>query len=78
MKKKIFWCKNCLSMSTRPRITFDKRGFCSACLWSEEKKKLNWKKRQDNLKKILNQNKINSTALQLLVGVKMVHMFLTI
>ena len=38
MKKKIFWCKNCLSMSTRPRITFDKRGFCSACLWSEEKK----------------------------------------
>ena len=37
--KDIFWCKNCVTMSTRPRITFDERGFCSACQWSEEKKK---------------------------------------
>ena len=34
----IFWCKNCLNMSTRPRITFDKRGWCNACQWMEEKK----------------------------------------
>jgi len=40
--KKVFWCKNCVAMSTRPRITFDKRGFCSACQWSERKKKLDW------------------------------------
>ena len=57
MKKKIFWCKNCLSMSTRPRITFDKRGYCSACLWSEEKKKLNWKARKNNLSKLLNKHR---------------------
>ena len=37
--KKIFWCKSCVVMSTRPRIEFDDRGFCSACLWAEEKKK---------------------------------------
>ena len=37
-KKEIFWCKNCLNMSTRPRITFDDRGYCNACQWLEEKK----------------------------------------
>ena len=35
---KVFWCKNCLNMSTRPRIEFDYRGFCNACNWVEEKK----------------------------------------
>lgn len=59
MKNKIFWCKNCLNMSTRPRISFDERGFCNACQWSEEKKILNWKKRQQFLKKILNHVKKN-------------------
>ena len=38
---KIFWCKNCLNMSTRPRIAFDKDGKCNACTWMEEKKKIN-------------------------------------
>ena len=41
--KKIFWCKNCLNMSTRPRIEFDKKGWCNACNWVDEKK-INWKK----------------------------------
>ena len=36
--KKVFWCKNCVVMSTRPRISFDERGFCSACQWAEKKK----------------------------------------
>lgn len=36
----MFRCKNCLNTSTRPRITFDKKGICNACTWSEEKKKL--------------------------------------
>jgi len=43
--KKIYWCKNCLNMSTRPRIAFDERGFCNACCWMEEKKILDWEKR---------------------------------
>ena len=30
------WCSNCLSMSTRPRITFDAEGWCNACLWTEQ------------------------------------------
>ena len=41
----LFWCKNCLNNSLRPRISFDKRGWCNACQWMEEKKKVDWKKR---------------------------------
>ena len=40
MSKKVFWCKNCLNMSTRPRIEFDNKCWCNACQWSEEKKNL--------------------------------------
>ena len=51
--KKIFWCKNCLNMSTRPRITFDDRGWCNACQWMEEKKRIDWKLRENELKSLL-------------------------
>ena len=40
-------------MSTRPRITFNAEGVCSACQWAEEKKKLNWDERQKMLDKLL-------------------------
>jgi N-acetyl sugar amidotransferase len=53
MKKKIFWCKNCLNMSTRPRISFDERGWCNACQWSEEKKKIDWSLREKELSVLL-------------------------
>ncbi len=49
----IFWCTNCLNASTRPRISFDKKGLCNACNWSIEKKKIDWKSRQKTLKKII-------------------------
>jgi len=39
--KEVFWCKNCMNMSTRPRISFDDRGWCNACQWMEEKKQWN-------------------------------------
>ena len=44
-------------MSTRPRVTFDERGFCSACRWVEEKKKLDWKKREEKLIQLLDRNR---------------------
>ncbi|MDB2672557.1 N-acetyl sugar amidotransferase [Flavobacteriaceae bacterium] len=49
MSEKIFWCKNCLNMSTRPRISFDDRGWCNACSWMEEKASLDFSKRQAEL-----------------------------
>jgi len=36
-------------MSTRPRIEFDKYGRCNACVWTEEKKSLDWSKREAEL-----------------------------
>lgn len=51
--QKITWCKNCLNMSTRPRITFDDRGWCNACQWMEEKKKMDWSPREKELEKLL-------------------------
>ncbi len=53
----LFWCKNCVMPSTRPRLTFDKRVFCSACQWAEEKKTLDWSKREKLLKNLLNKHK---------------------
>ena len=53
----VFWCSNCLNMSTRPRITFSANGMCNACTWSEEKKNLDWNNRILELKTILNTNR---------------------
>ncbi len=53
----MFRCNNCLNTSTRPRISFDKRGVCNACQWAEEKKNINWSKRQKLLKNFFKNNK---------------------
>jgi len=51
------WCSNCLAMSTRPRITFDDRGFCNACRWMETKKDLDWDKRKSELNLLLDKHR---------------------
>jgi N-acetyl sugar amidotransferase len=53
--KTIFWCTHCLNMSTRPRISFDDRGWCNACQWMEEKKTMDWAPRQQELEALFNQ-----------------------
>jgi N-acetyl sugar amidotransferase len=53
------WCSNCLSMSTRPRITFDARGWCNACVWTEKKKMLDWDARQVELMNLLDKHRRN-------------------
>lgn len=55
--KKIQWCRNCLAMSTRPRITFDDRGFCNACCWMEKKQYIDWRKRKTELDKVLKRHR---------------------
>ncbi len=44
-------------MSTRPRISFDKRGWCNACQWMEEKKSFDWSKREEELIKLLDKHR---------------------
>ena len=52
-EREVFWCTNCLNMSTRPRIQFDERGWCNACQWMEKKKTLDWSVRQRELEELL-------------------------
>ena len=65
----IFWCKNCLNMSTRPRIKFDKNGICNACQWSNLKKTFNWKKREKILKNLLSKYKSKDGSFDCIVPV---------
>ena len=67
--KKIFWCKKCVAMSTRPRITFDDRGFCSACQWTERKKKLDWVLREKSLINLLKKHKSKNNPFDCVVAV---------
>jgi len=65
----IHWCSNCLTMSTRPRITFDKRGWCNACVWSEKKKTLDWGARQKDLETLLDKHRRNDGRFDCMVPV---------
>lgn len=63
------WCSNCLAMSTRPRLTFDARGWCNACVWTEKKKTLDWAERQAQLEKLLDKHRRNDGRFDCLVPV---------
>ena len=51
------WCSECLTMSTRPRITFDENGRCNACVWKEKKKELDWTTREKELNQLLDSHR---------------------
>jgi N-acetyl sugar amidotransferase len=59
-KKDLFWCTECLVMSTRPRIEFDSTGKCNACVWSEEKKHLDWSAREREFLDLVEKHRGNS------------------
>lgn len=63
------WCSNCLAMSTRPRITFDVKGFCNACQWAEKKRTIDWGARQAELLKLLSIHRKSSGEFDCLVPV---------
>ena len=63
-----FWCSSCLNMSTRNRIEFDDEGRCNACVWSEEKKSLDWSVRKNELKELFKKHK-NDSPFDLIVPV---------
>lgn len=46
------YCKKCLMPDTRPGISFNKEGVCSACQNHEKRKKINWEERWEELKKL--------------------------
>ncbi|MFA6922016.1 MAG: hypothetical protein WC216_09255, partial [Gallionella sp.] len=65
----IHWCSNCLTMSTRPRITFDVRGWCNSCVWAEKKKTLDWGTRQKELEALLDKHRRTDGRFDCLVPV---------
>ena len=44
-------------MSTRPKITFDARVWCNACVWSETQTVLDWDTRHHELTALPNNNR---------------------
>jgi len=60
--KSIFWCTNCLNTSTRPRITFDEKGVCNACLWTEQKKLIDWNSRKKKFLSLVKRIKKNKKS----------------
>lgn len=47
------FCTKCVAISERPRVSFDDKGVCNGCQWTEVKKaSLDWKKRRQQLEQI--------------------------
>lgn len=63
------WCSRCLTMSTRPRISFNLEGVCNACLWAEEKTTLDWSKRNQELESLLSKHRSDGKYFDCLVPV---------
>jgi N-acetyl sugar amidotransferase len=69
MTSELRWCSNCVAMSTRPRITFDERGWCNACRWSEQKRSLDWDTRQSQLETLLDRHRSPAATFDCIVPV---------
>jgi N-acetyl sugar amidotransferase len=63
------WCTACLTMSTRPRISYDSNGLCNACVWKMEKETLDWSKREEELAELLGQHRKSNGEFDCLVPV---------
>ena len=50
---KLIYCKNCLYPNTKPHLFINKEGICNACTSVESKKKINWKKREEEFNKLI-------------------------
>lgn len=48
------YCKKCVMPSTRPGISFNQDGICSACQSFERRKDVNWEKRHKELEELCN------------------------
>ena len=65
--KKVIWCKNCCISNQRPRIIFDKNQICSACQHANYKNTINWKKREDELLRLLDRHRSKNSNWDVIV-----------
>lgn len=54
------YCKKCVQPDTRPGLVFDSDGVCAACRAAEERLRVNWAKREKELKEIIEWARKNS------------------
>lgn len=64
----INYCSKCVQPDTRPGIQFTD-GVCGACLYEEQKKKIDWSKREDELKLIAYHTKKQNKQYDCVLGV---------
>ena len=67
LPEKVVFCKKCTISNQRPRISFDSAGLCSACRFAEHKKKINWKKREDELLQLCDKHRKNDGSYDVIV-----------
>ena len=60
LPREVKFCKKCVISNQRPRIVFDNEGICSACRYFEYKEKVDFKEREDELKKLLDKHRSKS------------------
>ena len=61
------FCKRCTISNQRPRITFDEKGVCSACNFSDYKKTIDWGLREKELKDLCDRHRKNDGSYDVVV-----------
>lgn len=51
------FCVRCTISNQRPRITFNGEGLCSACEFAEQKRKIAWTEREEELRQLLDKHR---------------------
>lgn len=67
LPKKIRWCKSCVISNARPRLSFNNYGICFACENKDYKLKTDWKKRENELIKLLDKHRKNGVKWDVIV-----------
>jgi len=62
-------CVKCIQPNTRPGIFFSQESICGACLWEEEKNKIDWDKRKKELEEIVRIAKSKKADYDCVIGV---------
>jgi len=56
---KLIYCRNCLYPNTKPHLFLNKEGVCNACTSVASKSKIDWKNREEDFLKIIEEFKNN-------------------
>ena len=62
-------CTKCIQPDTRPGVFFNEESVCGACLWEDEKKKIDWGERKKELEIVANDAKKSNAIYDCVIGV---------